>query len=90
MSETKGSLGFYIIVLIVGAVIGTVLGEVIGSLIPKEGIIHDFFVTGATLGITKPLEVDLKFFTFTIGLTVKLTISSVIGILLAAAIMRKV
>ncbi|MFH1825246.1 MAG: DUF4321 domain-containing protein [Candidatus Firestonebacteria bacterium] len=90
MSETKGSLGFYIIVLIVGAVIGTVLGEVIGSLIPKDGIIHDFFVTGVTLGITKPLEVDLKFFALVVGLTIKLTVSSVIGILIAAVIMRKV
>lgn len=90
MAEGKSSIGFYIIVLLIGAVIGSILGEVIGAVIPKEPeIIHNIFVTGISYGIG-PIPIDLKFFTFTIGFSLKLTLSSVIGIVIAAIIMKKV
>ncbi len=91
MAEGKsGSIWFYIVILIVGAVIGSVLGELIGQLGIKEGLFHDILVKGVCPGITPPATIDLKFLTLTFGFTLKLTLSSVLGVVVAGLIMKKI
>jgi len=91
MAEGKsGSIWFYIVILIVGAVIGSVIGELIGQIGPTEGIIHDILVKGVNPGLNPASVIDLKFFTLTFGFTLKLTLSSVLGIVIAGLILRKV
>ena len=92
MAEGKaknGSIWFYIVILIVGAVIGSVIGEVIGQIGPKEGIIHDILVKGVSTGLERS-DFGLSFFTLTFGFTLKLTLSSVLGVVIAGLILRKV
>ncbi|MCX5776061.1 MAG: DUF4321 domain-containing protein [Candidatus Firestonebacteria bacterium] len=91
MAEKKGgSIWFYLVILIVGAVIGSVIGELIGQLGPKEGIIHDILVKGVNPGLNPASMVDLKFCTLTFGFTLKLTLSSVLGVVIAGLIIKKV
>ena len=91
MAEGKsGSIWFYIVILILGAVIGSVIGELVGQLGPTEGFFHDILVKGISPGMTPPATIDLKFFTLTFGFTLKLTVSSVLGIVVAGLIMKKI
>ncbi|OGF48268.1 MAG: hypothetical protein A2231_08245 [Candidatus Firestonebacteria bacterium RIFOXYA2_FULL_40_8] len=90
MAEGKnGSIWFYIVILIVGAVIGSVIGGLIGQIGPKEGWVHDILVQGVNMGL-EPAKMGLDFFTLTFGFTFKLTLSSVLGIVIAGLILKKV
>ena len=91
MAEGK-SIWFYVIVMIVGAVIGAIIGEVLGNMIPSDSILQKYFVSGAWLGLDteRPLLINLGFMKIVFGLTFKLTLSSVIGILIAFFLMRKI
>lgn len=82
----KKSLGFVILILVLGALIGSVLGEVIGLILP-DGVVKDFF-TKAIHGEVGPATVNLILFTFTVGFTFKLNIVGVVGIFIAAYLMR--
>lgn len=89
MSGGKGSLWFYVIILVIGALIGSVIGEIIGEF-SKEGLVHDVFVKGIQVGLNPPPTLDLKVFSLTIGFAIKLNLASVIGILLGAFLIKKI
>ncbi len=82
----KKSLGFILIVIVLGALIGSALGEVIALLIPA-GVVHQFFLKSATAALG-PTTLDIIIMTFTIGFSIKLNITGVIGIFIAAYILR--
>jgi hypothetical protein len=85
----SGSVLFYIVILIVGALIGSVIGEVLGTYV-KEGPVYNFFVKGIEFGLTQPVTLDLKIFSFTLGFTIKLNLASVIGFVIAALLLKKI
>lgn len=76
------------VILILGALIGSVIGEVIGALAPG-GYVEAIFVTGINPGITPPAVLDLKVLTLTLGLTVRINLASVLGIVLALLTCRR-
>jgi uncharacterized membrane protein len=82
----KKSLGFVILIIILGALIGSALGEVIAYVIPG-GVVQDFFLksVSASLG---PGTLDIIILTLTLGFSVKLNIIGVFGIFIAAYILR--
>lgn len=80
---------FYVVVMIIGALMGTVLGEVVG-VYAQSGVIHDIFVKGVDFGLAQPFNLDLKVFTLTFGASVKLNLASVLGMVLAALLVRKI
>ena len=82
----KKSLAFIIFIVIIGALIGTVLGEVIGYLIPA-GVVKDFFLKSASASFG-PVTIDILIMTLTIGFSLKLNITGIIGILIAAYALR--
>jgi hypothetical protein len=82
----KKSTAFIIFVILIGALIGTALGEVIGILIP-QGVVQDFFLKSASASIG-PATLDIILFTITLGFSLKLNITGVIGILIAAYALR--
>ncbi len=86
MSIRSRPLGILVIVLVVGSVLGALASELIGLVLPK-GVIRDFFVTGFSPQFG-PLNVDLGVIGFTIGFTLRLTVASVLGIMLAVHIFR--
>lgn len=85
-SSRKKSMGFIVLVLVLGALIGSALGEVIGLVIPP-GVVNDFF-TKAVEGGLGPTTVNLLLVTFTIGFTFKLNLIGVVGIFIAAYLLR--
>jgi len=77
-----------LVILILGALIGSVIGEVIGSLAPG-GYLEAVFSKGISPGLAPPAVLDLKVLTLTLGLTMKINLASLLGIVLALLIYRK-
>ncbi len=62
---------------------GIVIGGFIGSLFPNS-----FFNYGQSFGLTSPVVLDLGIMVLTFGLTIKITVASIIGILIGIIIYR--
>jgi len=77
-----------LVILILGALIGSVIGEVIATLAPG-GFLERIFSKGISPGLTPPAVLDLKVLTLTLGLTMKINLASLIGIVLALFIYQK-
>jgi len=82
----RKSFAYFLLVIIIGALIGTVLGEIIALVIP-DGVVKDFFLKAATASLG-PGTLNLIIITLTLGFSIKLNITGVIGILLAAYAFR--
>jgi hypothetical protein len=76
------------VILILGALIGSVIGEVIAALAPG-GYAEAIFSRGISPGISPPAVLDLKVLTLTLGATLRINLASVLGIVLAVVIYRK-
>ena len=62
---------------------GIVIGGFIGSLFPNS-----IFNYGQTFGLSTPIVLDLGILVLTFGLTIRITIASVIGIIIAILCFR--
>ncbi len=82
----KRNVGFIIFIIIIGALIGSALGEIIAFVIPA-GVVKDFFLKAITASIG-PGTVDLILLKFTLGFAIKLNITGVLGVFIAAYILR--
>lgn len=82
----KKSLGFYLVVLVLGAVIGTVLGDVLGLVLP-EGVVKQFFLKSASFSLG-PAPLDLRVISLTLGFALHLNITGVLGIIIVAYFLR--
>ena len=91
MAEGK-SFWFYFMVVIVGVVLGSVVGQVVGKLLPAENMITHLFVNGYNIGSpdNMPAAIDLAFMKIWVGVSLKLTLSSVVGFIIALLIMKKI
>lgn len=76
----KNSWALFLLILA-----GVVLGSFIGHLASGVSALSwlDF---GKTFGLTEPLRLDLEVLILTFGLSIKITIGSIIGIIIAAII----
>lgn len=81
----KGWL-YYIVVLFIGALIGSVFGEIAAYVIPA-GVVQQFFLKSASASFG-PGTINILILSFTLGLTIKINIMGVIGILIAAYALR--
>ena len=88
MAQKTDSVIVLLVILILGALIGSVIGEVIGILVPG-GYLEKVFSKGVNPGISPPAVLDLKVLTLTLGLTMKVNLASLLGIVLALFIYRK-
>jgi hypothetical protein len=82
----RKSFGYFLLVIVAGALIGTVLGEIIAFVIP-DGVVKDFFLKSAIASLG-PGTLNIIVLSFTLGFSIKLNITGVIGILLAAYAFR--
>lgn len=82
----KKSVGFIIFIIVIGALIGSALGEVLAFIIPA-GVVKDFFLKSITASIG-PGTLDLILLKFTLGFAIKLNITGVLGIFIAAYMLR--
>jgi len=84
--KQRKSVGAVLLILIFGALIGSTLGEVIGMVLP-DGVIKEFFIKSIKLGFDAG-TLDLELISLTFGFRIKLNIISILGIALAAHILR--
>jgi len=82
----KKSLGWILVVIVLGAFIGTALGEVLAYILP-QGVVKEFFLRSAIFSMG-PATLNLVVFTFTLGFSFKLNVIGVIGIGIAAYFLR--
>ena len=80
MKKMKSKNGWTCLLLVLA---GIVLGGFIGSLFPSS-----FMNFGQTFGLTNPLILDFGILSITFALTIKITIASILGIVIALLIYR--
>lgn len=85
----KNSIGWFVVAVIIGAVIGTTLGEVVGFLLP-DSVVKEFFLRSASFGtnLENPPTLNLGIIALAFGLKFKINAIGVIGIIVAAYILR--
>jgi hypothetical protein len=85
----RRSIGLVLLIIVAGLVVGSLLGELLGGLVP-QGWTHDLFTRGPTIGLREPATLDLRFLSVTFGLFLKVNLVGVLGIVIAALVLRKV
>lgn len=76
-------------VLLIFLLSGLVVGGLIGTLASKVDALW-WLAYGNDFGLTNPLELNLSVMKVTFGLTFKINIASILGMILAVFIYRKV
>jgi hypothetical protein len=84
----RGGVGLVLLVVVVGLVIGSLLGELLAWMLPG-GSIRDMLTRGPTIGLTSPLTLDLRFLALTFGFSLKVNVAGVLGVILAALVLRR-
>ena len=80
MKKMKSKNGWTCLILVLA---GIVLGGFIGNLFPSS-----FMNFGQTFGLTNPLILDFGILSITFALTIRITIASILGIVIALLIYR--
>ena len=89
MAAQRG-IGLVILVVLAGLVVGSLLGELVGSLLPAGNARELLTLTrGPMIGLMPPATVDLRFLAMTFGLSVKVNLVGVIGVVLATLALRR-
>ncbi len=76
-------------VLVLFVLCGIVVGGLLGDLASKVDFLW-WLSYGESFGLSQPIELDLSVIKITFGLMFKINISSIIGMILAIFIYRKV
>ena len=87
MAAQRG-LGLVLVAIVAGFVIGSLLAELLGQLV-GTGWAKDLLTRGPTVGLTSPATLDLRLLSITFGIAFKVNVVGVLGIVLAALIVRK-
>lgn len=88
MAGPSRGLGLILLVVVTGIIVGAFLGELMGALLPG-GFWQTFLTHGPTLGLTSPVTLDLRFLSLTLGLALKVNLVAVLGVLVAAFVLRR-
>ena len=84
---SRGSIGKNNCALLLFLLVGIVLGGFIGNLVAAvPGL--SWLNYGQSFGLTTPLVLDLGILVLTFGLTIKITIAGILGVVLAIIIYR--
>lgn len=81
-------VGLIVFVVVVGLIVGSLLGELIGSML-REGWVHEILTRGPTIGLTTPATLDLRFLSLTFGFGLKVNVVGLVGIVIAAVVLRR-
>ena len=73
-----------VVIVIAGAMLGSVLASAVG-----ESTYLAWLGRSLTVGLSPPVVVDLHVLTLTLGLTLRLNLAVVLGILVAAFVFRR-
>jgi hypothetical protein len=81
-------IGLIVLVVLAGLVVGSLLGELLGSLLPA-GNARERITRGPMIGLQPPATVDLHFLAMTFGLSLKVNLVGVVGVVLATLALRR-
>ena len=84
--QGRRSLFFVFIVIISGAAAGSALSSFLGFALPA-GVVKDFFLMSKPLG-WDPFTFNLQIITFTLGFTIDISVTSLIGMAMAWYFLR--
>ena len=79
----KGNIVFFL-TLLSGLIIGGFIGDALGRFRYFAWLNY-----GKEIGLTSPLFLDLSFMSLTFGLTLKLTLAGIIGMVIAIILYKK-
>jgi len=85
MAVKEKSIWILLIFILSGLVVGGLLGEIAGKV---EFL--SWMGYGESFGLTSPLELDLSIIKITFALAFKINIASIIGLVLAVFIYKKI
>jgi ABC-type antimicrobial peptide transport system permease subunit len=85
-ANEKRSILFLFLILLVGAAAGTALSSFVGLTMP-DGVVRDFFLNSKPLG-WDPFTMNLQIITLTTGFTIDISVSSIIGMVVAWYFLR--
>ena len=84
----RQSLGKVVLILLLGVLIGAVFSKVIGVFLTEGSVAHQVFVTGYQGFGLRMIELDLVVLQIKFGLTIHVTLMSVVGVFLASQLLR--
>lgn len=85
MRGSEKSRGFLFFIILLGAICGSLIGDMLGSNIKYLSALKSVY----SIGTSRPLSVDLKILSISFGLNFNISLMSIIGIMLAIIIYRK-
>jgi hypothetical protein len=88
MAKGGAGVASLLVLLLVGGLIGSVLGEVIGALLPG-GWLERLLAKGVSPGLNPPFTLDLQVLTVTVGFSIKITLATILGMILAVIIWKR-
>jgi hypothetical protein len=87
MAAQRG-IGLVILVVLAGLAVGSLLGELLGSLLPA-GNARELITRGPMIGLMPPATLDLRFLAVTFGVSLKVNLVGVVGVVLATIALRR-
>ncbi len=85
MATKEKNIWILILFILSGIVVGGLLGDLAGNVSFLSWLAY-----GEQFGLASPIELDLNVITLTFGLMFKINIASIIGIVLAIFIYKKI
>ena len=85
MRGSEKSIGFLIFVILLGAICGSLIGDLLGANINALKFLKNIY----TIGTSKPLTLDLKVLSLSFGINFNINLMSILGIILAIILYRK-
>jgi hypothetical protein len=82
----KKSIGWILVIILLGAFIGSALGEVLALILPT-GVVKEFFLRAAMFSVG-PATLNLVILTFTLGFSMKVNVIGVLGIIISSYFLR--
>jgi hypothetical protein len=82
---SEKSIGFLIFVILLGAICGSLIGDLLGANINVLKFLRNIY----TIGTSKPLTLDLKVLSLSFGINFNINLMSILGIILAIILYRK-
>jgi hypothetical protein len=76
-----------VLVLLLAAVLGGLVGEILSLFLP-DGTLKDLLTRGFSIGAS-PATLDLRVLSLTVGVTFRLTVFSMLGLVAAAVLYWK-
>lgn len=90
----RRSIGFVLVVLVIGALVGTLVGTLLGGALPA-GVVREFFLRSVELslggllgGSSDAVTLDLGVFKLILGLACRFNFASLIGLAIAYYFLR--